>query len=348
MITVDIFTIILINVVLLILLFVLFFYLILRKLRDHKTGLRKKQIKQKLKAEIYSYLESGDDLQISRGLKDNDSYEVIEELLEEYIEVASDDEVKKRVVHISNKYLEAYIRSKLNHRRWSLRMNALYRIEDFHLIRFVDELWNKYQLGVDEIEEQYQILRTLGSLQSQRLSSFLLYEKHDLPYFLYKEILRRYDEEEFSQFINAFAVISTPLKTATIELMGEKRDIRFVSFLEKCLRDSNLEIRLKALKGLAQIGLVSDYNLVQQFAASTIFQERLLFTKLASALKKDRDKPTLVRLLSDENWWVRNGAGEALATYEDGEMILSHVLETSEDPFARDMAKQWIGGTVNE
>ncbi|MGH7731481.1 MAG: HEAT repeat domain-containing protein, partial [Candidatus Eiseniibacteriota bacterium] len=55
--------------------------------------------------------------------------------------------------------------------------------------------------------------------------------------------------------------------------------------------------------------------------------------------------PALAARLTDPSWWVRHHAAYALNELgEDGHSALRHVVASSADPYARDMANEALTG----
>jgi HEAT repeat protein len=56
----------------------------------------------------------------------------------------------------------------------------------------------------------------------------------------------------------------------------------------------------------------------------------------------------LTTKLSDKSWWVRRHAAYALAELgSEGRSALYHAFETSQDPYARDIAEEALGAAGN-
>lgn len=319
----------------------IFGYLFVKKMIDNKRDVRINRLKAKIRPLLFSYLSNANSVQTRLLQKEEISYKIIEELLDEYKNISKDDGVEERICIFAKSYLNEYYERLLNHRRWSIRMNVLYRIEDFQLSDFAETLWEKFQSKQHSREEIYQMHRIFAQFQYQPFITYLLTTDRVYPIFLYKEIIRKIQKKYLADLFIHISSLPQPFQIAIIDSIGEQRNFSKLSLIENLLESDDVEFRAQALKVIAKLGYVSDVDKIVAFASSSYFQERMMFTKVAAVLQKNRFKLILKELLHDPNWFVRNGAGEALSRYEDGDFILQHIMQTSSDPFARDMARQW-------
>ncbi|QSS99590.1 HEAT repeat domain-containing protein [Pontibacillus sp. ALD_SL1] len=318
-------------------------FLLLQKRRNIRYERRKKSYKEKLKPVVQQVVLSGEEGHSRLIQNEQIVYEVLAELLEELTATLKDPFVKMRVNSFAQWTMKDYYTRLLHHRRFSLRMNALYQIEDFKVQSFQEMLWHRYKNKTyRNIAEHYQLVRTLSALGSQELIYDLLGTHERYPKFLYKEVLRRLPKVDTEGFIEQCDTLPLSFQQAVVEWIGETRDYSRISFLEERLESDSFELRISLLKVLETFGYVSRHDAVLALATSDYFQERMMVARIAKVTEKERYKFVLVNLLSDSNWFVRQAAGGALTVYQDGDMILAHVYETSEDPYARDMAYQWL------
>lgn len=333
-----------INLILLVLLLILFSFLLVQKNRDLKRKKRKEKLKKKLQKPLFDYLNEGNEIKTRLFQREPISYEAVQELLSEYRFLAKGDEVTERVQMFAEMNFAEYYRELLEHKNWSIRMNTLYSIEEFGILSLEDTIWDRFITNGEDRVEKHQIMRILAKLQSERLIEHLFSNTEEYPSGLYKEMLRRFCTDRFDQIVGSYDQANVPLKIATLAMFAEKKDTSYLPLVERELENGQSDIRIQALKVLRSFGYVGNLDLLATFAKSSLWQERMMFCKISTGLKKERYKPLLIHLIADENWWVRNSAGEALANLQDGELILTHIVETNEDSFARDMAQQWLGG----
>lgn len=334
-----------INILLLFLLLILFSFLLVQKNRNIKRKKRKEKLKKNLQKPLFKYLNEGNEIKTRLFQREPISYESVQELLSEYNFLAKGDEVTERVQKFAEMYFADYYRELIEHKNWSIRMNTLYSIEEFGIMSLENAVWESFITNGRDRVEKHQKLRILARLQSERLIEHLFSNTvEEYPSALYKEMLRRFSTDRFDQIVGSYDQANASLKIATLAMFAEKKDTSYLPLVERELENGQSDIRIQALKVLRSFGYVGNIDLLATFAKSSLWQERMMFCKISSVLKKERFKPFLVQLIADENWWVRNGAGEALANLQDGKIILTHIVETNKDSFARDMAQQWLGG----
>lgn len=343
MIEISLKVLILINITLVGMLIILFIILLVQKNRQMKIKTRKEILKNKLKVPLFSYLSDGKEIKTRLFQREEIYYKVTEEILYEFRSRTKGDDTTNRIQLFAENYLAEYYRELLQDQRWSIRMNTLYAIENFQMISLEKAVVESFGYSKEDSIERYQQLRVLAKLQSEALLSHLFINS-TYPLFIYKEVLRRINTDRFDQVVSHYDEACDLLKIAILSMFAEKRDSSYLPLVERELENGHLDIRLQALKVVRSFAYVSNVEVLAAFAKSSLWQERMMFGKIVSVIKKERFKPILVKLIGDESWWVRNAAGEAIASFQDGEFILNHIIETSEDAFARDMAQQWLKG----
>ncbi|WP_152976426.1 HEAT repeat domain-containing protein [Alkalihalophilus marmarensis] len=271
------------------------------------------------------------------------TYELLEESLETYQKLIDHEETRDKVVLLAEHYLSDYYKHQLLNGRWSKRMNTLYYIEDFKMNSLADTIWMLFQTRLKWDEEKEQIIRTLAALQDVRLFELLVEEQPDWSVGLYKEIFRRMDRDQFKYNVSELDSFEHPVGNAMLDVAREERDEALLPLFEELLSSHSLEVRIRALKGILTLERITNVELLTPFASSSEWVERMLFARIAGKLKQSRYIAILTELMGDSIWWVRQGAAEALFHYRDGVFILEHIYTNHPDPFARDMARQWVG-----
>ncbi|WP_026674573.1 HEAT repeat domain-containing protein [Alkalihalobacterium bogoriense] len=332
------------NIVLVSILFIMLLYLLVQKKKEAIKESRKKLIKTKLRTPLYTYLTEGGEFSARLLQHSVISYEVLGELLSEYQSLLRKEKAQEKIRQLAEEKLGSYYAKQLQHKRWSIRMNTLHKIEDFKMTMFEDKLLGAIRQEAISDTETYQMLRTLASFESKPFFYFLLHDSQQWPRFVYRDLLRRFPAEWIADLMSHFKTMSLPFQTALLDIIGERKQKEDIAFLETQLNSELLEVRMAALKAIVQIGYIVNAEWVLPFAVSSYFEERMMFARIVKLTKKERFKPIVVSMLADSNWWVRNAAGEAVSSFSDGHFLLSYVEETHEDKFARDMAKQWLEG----
>ncbi|RLQ96139.1 HEAT repeat domain-containing protein [Falsibacillus albus] len=337
----GIFAVVMAAVVILAILSVLLLYLIIRKYMENKT-MRKIEIeKDRMNPLLYTYISEGN---ITRELSTESLVKkrAIENLLRKYSEILVDVQAKLRIEEMAQCHLSTYYVKELNSRQWSKRMNALYHIEDFKLTSLQQPVMHCLQKNNAAKEEKFVCLRILAAFQMNGIHDMLTNEYTNLSDFEYRSILMKLNENHFEFFIAGFHRMDANLQYAVLEVMGVKKEINYVPFLESVFQANKGELRLRALKALASIGYVKDPDKYSFLSRSESWQERMMAAKLFGVVKEESFLTALKDLLHDRSWYVRSQAGQAMTLIPKGYQLLHQILENSEDPFARDMAWEWI------
>lgn len=323
------------------LLFLLLLYLMIRKVLDIKKRRQIENYKNKINTRIFSIIAEGN-LFRGIGCETSIKQKAIEELLSRYVKILEGEEEKKRLSNLASHCLEGYYRKRLKSKRWSHRMNALYHIEDFHMIKLFDDLVFLSKKKNITHQENIHILRILASFQYKGIKELLPNLFHDLSEYEFRSILMRLNHELFDQFVLSFHKSTPPLQYAILDVISMKKAVEYRHFTENIFTTYKGEVRLRAVKALAEIGYVSNKEPYLQLLHSSSWQERMVAAKLIGSIKEEKGIPRLIELLHDQIWWVRSQAAQSISQFPNGKAILQSVLETSKDAFARDMAWDWL------
>lgn len=321
------------------LLFLLLLYLIIRKAKEIKKRREIESYKNKINTQIFSIIAEG---KRYRGIGCDTAIKqkAMEELLSRYVKILEGEEEKKRLSDLASHCLQGYYRKRLKSKKWSHRMNALYHIEDFHMIKLLDEVVILSSKKNITHQENIHVLRILATFQYNGIKEVLHY--HDLSEYEYRSIFMRLNHDLFDQFVLSFHKSNPPLQYAILDVISLKKALEYRFFTENIFITYRGEVRLRALKALAEIGYVSNIEPYLQLLHSSSWQERMVAAKLIGSIKEEKGIPGLIELLHDQIWWVRSQAGQSLRQFPHGKEILQSVLETSKDAFARDMAWDWL------
>jgi hypothetical protein len=327
---------------LLFLLFFLLVYLMSRKIYDIKKRRKIEEYKNKIYPRVFSIIVEGD---LVRGLgfeKKTIKQKAMEELLSKYVKILEGEEEKKRLSELATLCLKDYYRKRLQSKRWSHRMNALYHIEDFHMIELIDEVVLLTKKKKISHQETIHILRILATFQYSGLRELLPNKYHYLSEYDYRSILTRLDHGLFEQFILSFHKSPTSLKYAILDVISVKKATEYRIFTENVFSTYQGEMKLRALKALAELGYIKNIQPCLEMMYSSKWQERMVAAKLIGSIKEVKGIPRLIELLHDQTWWVRSQAGQSISQFPHGKEILQKVLETSKDTYAKDMAWDWL------
>lgn len=322
------------------LLLVLFTYLVIRKQLEINRNKKLVQLKEKLGLPLLAFITEE---KVTRNLHlDSDlKIKAAEEVLTSYSTILEGGKEKENLSSFADLHFKDYYLARLKSRKWSKRMNALYHIEDFHMVGLQDVIVKLAGKGDASQDERVHALRILASFQYPNLYDLLI-KQEPLSDYEYRNILMRLDNKGLEQFILGFHRCQDPLKWAILDVIAIHRETSYTHFVEKVFGAYDSEVRLRALKALAAIGYVKDIKPYLSLSQSGQWQHRMLAAKLFGSLKDQAQLPILLDLLHDPSWYVRSQSGQSIMMFPNGRALLQSVLETSKDAYAKDMAWEWM------
>jgi hypothetical protein len=323
-----------------ILLFLLL-YLTVRKMIDIKKRIAIESFKEKYAPMILNMLYEGSN---TRGLNPSSraQFQAIEELLGRYSKVLEGEAEKQRLSELAAMHLTSYYRERLYSKKWSSRMNALYHIEDFRIIAMREDVRRLIDNKRISYEELIHGLRILAYSEQPDLLELLTGKFTHLSVLDLSTVLIGLENKQFNQFLLHFHKSRPALQQAILQVISAKKEISYLPFVENIFSVYRGEVRLSALKALAEIGYVENADPFLELLYSSMWEERMVAAKLIGSLREEKGIPRLVELMHDRIWWVRSQAGRAISQFANGKEILQSVLDKSTDPFAKDMAWEWL------
>ncbi|MBX9975728.1 HEAT repeat domain-containing protein [Cytobacillus firmus] len=322
-------------------LLLILFYLVIRKWLEHRERRKINECIETLSPLIFEFISEGE---ISRHLHlDNDiKKKAAEEVLSKFAANLTGEEETRKLREFADRNLRNYFQRQLKSRRWSIRMNALYNIEDLHFIELQPQVLEAAIKERISHDERVQSLTILAAFQFEGISDLLLYNSEKLSDGELRNIILRLNENLFSRLITDFHRAVNPLKYAIIDAAGIRKELRYIHFIESVYASYEGETRLRAVKALSSLGVVKDITPYLKLRYSEDWKERMMAAKLFGSLKERELMPHLLDLLHDRSWWVRSQAGQSIMMFPDGKEELQIVLDTSNDSYARDMAWEWM------
>ncbi|KZE68950.1 hypothetical protein AWM68_01385 [Fictibacillus phosphorivorans] len=318
----------------------MFLYLVIKKALEMSQEKKIKHYMEQIHQAVYAYLYQE---QNSRHLLPDSSikYFAIERLLTEYSSVI-EGEGKARISQLADELFHDRYKTFLQQKKWSSRMNVLYKIDGFRMKSLSEVLREMLMDEKTSKEEKLIIFRCLSTNQDEALSELFQSEPVPLSVLEYRSILNRMDEKTFIKITDDYSLYPYPLKLAIIDMIGIQKKLDYVQFLEDQLSDENFEIRIRSMKAIGEVGYLSDSEVVKRFARSDQWEERLMAAKVIGKTRVVNGLDVLDTLIKDSSWMVRAQAARAFLSYSDGLERLYDIRFTSDDPFARDMASEWI------
>ncbi|WP_409299869.1 HEAT repeat domain-containing protein [Peribacillus sp. SCS-155] len=328
------------TLLLLSLLLLMLIYLVIRKTLEIKNRRTIDELKDEYNSILFQYIYSGTlsrEIQADTILKQK----AVEETLAGFSEVLEEKAMNERLSYLAEKHLGKPYASRLKKRNWSIRMNTLSYVESFQMKSLLSYIINILEKPSATPDEKILCLRIMGSFQDPRLmeylNNFTFLSDSD-----YRSILLRLSEKNFDICVLGYHQSNDQLKLALLDVIGIKKDLNYVSFLNDIFRESDHEERVRSLKAIANIGYIKDPESIIPLSTSKRWEERMIAARIFGILKSKPLIPILITLLHDSNWWVRSEAGAALTAFPDGKVVLEDISKTDEDRFARDMAWEWL------
>jgi hypothetical protein len=319
----------------------LFLFLVVWKYRRNKQDTKQRSIKADLLKKLNGYIQKNE-FPKEYNLEDRLVFHGVEEALAEYASFVQEIDTLLYIQEYIEENFTPYYSRLLSNRSWSIRMNTLYRIDHFRMTTLNKELMKLYRASDTTKLEKYQIMRIFATLQHENLFYMLGGQGEALPNFYYRDILLRLNEDFFEKLIKQANEYSQALLEGLLDAIGEKRDAKYLPFVEQMLLHHNIEMRIHALKAISKLGYVQRYDIVFQLSQSDSWQERLMCAKVLAKVQTKESLAVLKTMISDSSWWVRAAAAQSVWGFSEGRKILSEISANHEDNYARDMAKEWL------
>lgn len=319
----------------------LFIYLIILKYVHNETRKKIDYLKEAYRLDMFHFLQSGQEGSLQPD-GSQEKFIALIELLNEYANVLDSDDVKSRISDFAKEHLTTYIKRELKKRRWSLRMNALYAIEDFymdHLLGLLHELYEKKNVTSSE---KFQMLTLFARFEDKKVVGYVKTVDPSISNFTLFTILSLMREKYFDVLVKDFDELPKRTQYIVIETIGNKQYYHHHSLLQRVLEDKDEEMRIRTLKAYANTGVAIDDSLLNTFFHSSSWQIRMMAVKVAGVRRSASYLEKLVYLLSDREYVVRSEAAKAILQFKGGLNVLRKVISDSNDEFAKDMAREWI------
>jgi hypothetical protein len=316
-------------------------YLVLRKAIENHFNSKIEIQKELYSDPLFSFILNPE---ISRKLIPDNPIKIkaIEQLLSKYVEILEGDSEKKNLYSIAELYLSKYYKTGLQSKSWSTRMNALHHIEDFNIHSLKHDVLTVISRKKATKEEIIIGLRILSFFHYENILDELLIRHSSLSDLEFRGILLKASDHTVEECLLRFHKSIPSFQKAVLDILAIKNELKHVNFIESVFRAYTGEIRLRALKTLATIGYVKDIHTYLPLCESVVWQERMIVARLLGATKEVEGLSCLKQLLHDQIWWVRSQAAQSIRNYPNGINILKDIFQTSKDPFAVDMAREWI------
>ncbi|WP_155589988.1 HEAT repeat domain-containing protein [Lysinibacillus cavernae] len=325
--------------ILLVVLFIFMVYLLVQRQREsHFENARDRYI-QNYSQLWYDYLFNKEHFSMVLVPRGRAQVEAIELIFSSYLKNIINEKVQCDIKQFSNQYLKKFYEKDLLSKRWSIRMNALYRIADLQIDELLIMCQEFEKTKISE-EEYFQLLKIYSIFQSN-----LFMEKIKMPIVSYSESEYRrlfvlLEDDVFIRFFDDFNSWPANIQFAVIDTAPVKRNMQYIDQLKKLLSHDVAEINIRALKGLYEMGVIDEIESYIPFVTSDMWEARLMVAKVFKHVPLTYSYSYLEQLLQDENWWVRSQAAKTIVEDRYGIAKLQQFIESSNDQYAIEMAQE--------
>lgn len=275
---------------------------------------------------------------VPRGRADVEAIEII---FLSYLKNIASPAIRLEIKNFSNRYLKEFYKKDLASKRWSTRMNALYRIAGFGMDELLDTCRSLEHKNVSK-EERFQLLKIYSLFQPDLFTEKLKQLQDDYSESEYRRLLVLLDDDLFIRFFDAFQDWSLNIQFALIDTAAVRRNAPYVDKLKHLLSHDNAEIRIRALKGIYEIGIIDEIEIYLPFVSSDVWEERLMAAKIFKHAPLANMYAYLEQLLQDESWLVRSQAAETIAVARQGGERLQQFIQYADNEYAVDIAKETL------
>lgn len=270
----------------------------------------------------------------------------IERIFLSYVKNVSDPSALKKIQQFANDYLSNHYESELKSRNWARRMNALYRIIDFQLENQAP-ICIRTSKKMKTSKEQFQLYKVQSIFNKEELINDLMDSEQTFSEIEYKQLFSLLDSVLFNQLFERFESLQKSAQYALIDVLPTVSTVGTIEMLESLLTSEDSEIRIRALKGIESVGVIYNLDPFIPFIQSSLWEERLMVTKIMSHIPIHYTYDYLKSLLEDENWWVRSEAAKSIVVQKEGIDILERFMDESKDRYAKEMANEVLARRLN-
>lgn len=324
---------------------ILFVYLLIQRGLEVK---RQEKIAAYLKEkenDWYCYLIEGNkEVRFRLVPKEKVDYIAAERVLLTYKQNMYAEYTQQHIHDYAKDCLQSMYKKQLQSRRWSSRMNGLYRVLDFQMKELKEEVLHLLKKERLTKEEYLQICKILSRFHDAEWMNQLKEPRFPLGEYAYQKIVHELEEKQINLLTEEIDQLPPNLQYAILNWIGKHHDIQRYGLLENLARSEVQELRLRALKAMTETGYIPDQNKLKQLVESEIWEERLMAAKLLLFVQGKEAISWLTHLLEDSSWWVRKEAATSIVNRQNGKHTLRHIIQHSDDPFARDAGMETLRG----
>ena len=328
-------------VVFLVILFLFAIYLLFQHQREIRFSNTRDTFLQNHSQHWYNYLMNDEIFSVVLVPRGRAQVAAIEKIFSSYLKNIMDEKVEYKIKEFSNLYLKKFYEKDLSSKRWSIRMNALYRIADFQIDELLDTC---QQFEKDKISEgeYFQLLKIYSTFQPELFIEKIKESSVNYSESEYRRLFVLLEDDVFIRLFEEFDSWNKNIQLASIDTAAVKRNMQYIDKLKQLLTHEVSEIKIRALKGLYEIGVIDEIDPYVPFVKSDMWEVRLMVAKIFKHVPLNYTYAYLELLLEDENWWVRSQAAKTMAENREGIAKLQQFMESSNDQYAIEMAQETV------
>lgn len=270
----------------------------------------------------------------------------VETLFLSYIHNMYNEEVDEKVRDFAKTYLIQHYEKELKDKNWGKRMNALYKVIDFHLVELVP-FYENLNREMKTKEEQFVLLKIYSVFDKEKFFNIIFSNESTFSEIEYKQIFSLLDEDVLLQLIEQIDGLHLNAQYALIDTVSFKGNVEIIKMLENLLASPDSEIRIRSLKGIDKMGLVKNLDLYIPFVTSPLWEERYMVAKVFLHVPLKFTHDYLMELLEDSNWRVQSQAADTIAEFPDGMQLLNEFILTSVKEEAVIIAEEMLTKRLN-
>jgi HEAT repeat protein len=264
-------------------------------------------------------------------------------LMQESVTLGKNNTMSLKAVYEALPFAREGLRDVKSH-DWATRLHAVDRLGFIDGDASIPALMTA--LGDDVIAVRFAAARSLVRLECLDAVETILHSL-DVPGEVSQrrvaEILfslGRAAEKPLLKVLENSSVNDTSL-TIAIRVAGMLRLEQASLLLRHFLHHQDLNVRLNSVRALASIGERSAITEIAALGEDPSWEVRSAVMQALGELQAEDQIALLLQGISDQEWWVRHNAGEALVRFGDpGIEVLQHGIEHHVDGFGRDMCRQ--------
>ncbi|MFC5447181.1 hypothetical protein [Paenibacillus aestuarii] len=341
----------LVGVVLFGLLASLYLVLLVRKLRAKAYAARREHWIQDMNqpdSPLARFL-AGEDEDVRLIPRQRMHVEALEDIFSHRLKLLCSAKERERIALFAGQHFTDLYRQSLRKSRWSMRMNTLLYIEMFRMTNMKNDLLGHLARPTCTPQERFTIYRIMSVFHDEIVHELLL-ENPGLPPSLYRQMLYPLPLAMLERYIRHFEQTPPWLQPHVLDVLRvrNERTAALLELLEKLLEANAAELRIRALKGLAAFGDMSQDTVNQLLADMSVWQkrdwpERLMLVRLMGSIREPGFLPYLDYFIGDGTYLVRSEAATSIAQYRGGKEHLHWLALHHTDRFAREMAEERRG-----